>query len=585
MVVVFGDCFENASSIPDKFFERHFVANYCPLVFMEQSARNRTPDKLPASERAKLDEVCDRHLQTVLRLLQPKHVVGVGAYAEKCLDTRRRGDRRRRERHAHPAPEPCLTGSQQRLGRHRHQTTATSRYLVPPPLQGESTTIPCCSIQTNDLCTGDAFSVRCANGDRTISDHGIRSRILFAEIRPRQMNADQFQDLYKLLRGSKAATAVLDARALFMEKRLQQAYQKLSDARESFAESRSRVLRQTPEQQLDPKARDADRQLKKLKRKQDKTIETIKLFDELLPQLEKLVERQQRHQELEDAREHEAPAPDPSDQEAMAPNVAPADAAPESIQHEAKGYQVARISDLSKELITALSDAAQEQRLDIINQHFGFREVSSDEDLHGDALYYIQTKNAEILASTPSAEQMGDEICLISVIDHRTIKPFSRASFLKLGTSRKMVLLTARDDREESDVEQPEPAEGDEGEQNLLDLGAFSQLLTSAQRSGLVSDADQIGYVRDREFRMGKYDLAFQTIDAMFARFMASSGQRAQNLAREDADIAAGRIKISPKDLQAKRTRDRVQTQEIDRAKRRFQVVLEGLRVLMNTES
>ena len=84
---------------------------------------------------------------------------------------------------------------------------------------------------------------------------------------------------------------------------------------------------------------------------------------------------------------------------------------------------------------------------------------------------------------------------------------------------------------------------------------------------------------------MGNYDLAFQTIDAMFARFMASSGQRAQSLAREDAEIAAGRIKISPKDLQAKRARDRSQTQEIDRAKRRFQVVLEGLRVLMNTES
>ncbi len=59
--------------------------NYCPLVFMEESARNRTPDKLPAGERESLDEACDGHLQTTLAALKPQYVVGVGAYAEKCL--------------------------------------------------------------------------------------------------------------------------------------------------------------------------------------------------------------------------------------------------------------------------------------------------------------------------------------------------------------------------------------------------------------------------------------------------------------------------------------------------------------------
>ncbi|NND97302.1 MAG: single-stranded DNA-binding protein [Pirellulaceae bacterium] len=68
-----------------RFFAKQFVVNYCPLVFMESSARNRTPDKLPAAEREQLDAACDRHLQTVLATLQPKHLVGVGVYAEKCL--------------------------------------------------------------------------------------------------------------------------------------------------------------------------------------------------------------------------------------------------------------------------------------------------------------------------------------------------------------------------------------------------------------------------------------------------------------------------------------------------------------------
>lgn len=69
----------------DEFFDQHFVTNYCPLVFMEASARNRTPDKLTADERAPLDAACDRHLQAVLAALRPEFVVGVGVYAETCL--------------------------------------------------------------------------------------------------------------------------------------------------------------------------------------------------------------------------------------------------------------------------------------------------------------------------------------------------------------------------------------------------------------------------------------------------------------------------------------------------------------------
>jgi single-strand selective monofunctional uracil DNA glycosylase len=77
--------FEVRFGTPHRFFAEHFVMNYCPLVFMEESARNRTPDKLPASQRERLDAVCDHHLHTTLAALNPEFVVGVGAYAEKCL--------------------------------------------------------------------------------------------------------------------------------------------------------------------------------------------------------------------------------------------------------------------------------------------------------------------------------------------------------------------------------------------------------------------------------------------------------------------------------------------------------------------
>jgi single-strand selective monofunctional uracil DNA glycosylase len=68
---------------PERFFERHYIANYCPLVFMGETGVNITPDKLPASERQPLLDACNAHLRAVLRVLRPKVVVGVGGWAEK----------------------------------------------------------------------------------------------------------------------------------------------------------------------------------------------------------------------------------------------------------------------------------------------------------------------------------------------------------------------------------------------------------------------------------------------------------------------------------------------------------------------
>lgn len=70
---------------PEKFFARFFVANYCPLCFMEESGRNFTPDKLPASELEPLREVCDEALRRLVAHLSPLYVIGVGAFAEKRI--------------------------------------------------------------------------------------------------------------------------------------------------------------------------------------------------------------------------------------------------------------------------------------------------------------------------------------------------------------------------------------------------------------------------------------------------------------------------------------------------------------------
>jgi single-strand selective monofunctional uracil DNA glycosylase len=67
----------------ERFFERVFVANWCPLVFMEESGRNRPPDKLPAAERGPLFAVCNDALARVAETLEPQLVVGIGRFAEQ----------------------------------------------------------------------------------------------------------------------------------------------------------------------------------------------------------------------------------------------------------------------------------------------------------------------------------------------------------------------------------------------------------------------------------------------------------------------------------------------------------------------
>lgn len=66
---------------PERFFSRFFVLNYCPLLFLESTGRNRTPDKLRADERAALLPACDRALRDAVGALSPSLVVGVGAWA------------------------------------------------------------------------------------------------------------------------------------------------------------------------------------------------------------------------------------------------------------------------------------------------------------------------------------------------------------------------------------------------------------------------------------------------------------------------------------------------------------------------
>lgn len=89
---------------PQAFFKENLILNYCPLIFIEESGKNRTPENLPVKERRLLEEECDWALGEMLASLDPEWVLGIGAFAEKRLRRVLNGSSRRIGRILHPSP-------------------------------------------------------------------------------------------------------------------------------------------------------------------------------------------------------------------------------------------------------------------------------------------------------------------------------------------------------------------------------------------------------------------------------------------------------------------------------------------------
>jgi single-strand selective monofunctional uracil DNA glycosylase len=95
---------KNRFQTPERFFQRFWVANYCPLVFMEAGGRNRTPDKLPGTEKVPLFAACDNALRQTVQLLQPRCVVGIGTFAAQRAASALKDTPLRIGRITHPSP-------------------------------------------------------------------------------------------------------------------------------------------------------------------------------------------------------------------------------------------------------------------------------------------------------------------------------------------------------------------------------------------------------------------------------------------------------------------------------------------------
>lgn len=70
----------------ESFFGRYFVHNYFPLLLLEESGRNRTPNRLKADERRSVFPYCDKALRAIAEHLNPEFVIGIGAFATRRVE-------------------------------------------------------------------------------------------------------------------------------------------------------------------------------------------------------------------------------------------------------------------------------------------------------------------------------------------------------------------------------------------------------------------------------------------------------------------------------------------------------------------
>jgi len=228
-----------------------------------------------------------------------------------------------------------------------------------------------------------------------------------------------------------------------------------------------------------------------------------------------------------------------------------------------------RMDLFSRDFVESLAQAiSTDEQLAVLRSTFTVEVIQPDHRFEPESVYFVIGATSNSLIQTHSPAIVDGHLHFRSCMHDTPMKPLL------------LDRLHAAIERQRIYVVQPKTVDPSDRDK-ILDVGSFSQLIDAAQRSGLVPGIATIIQVRDCEFRLGRYQQALQLIESHFQGFQGRAAQRMQQLAREDLDIASGRVKMSGRDLQIKRQRDRQQTQAVDRARTRFSRVLEGLRALV----
>lgn len=262
------------------------------------------------------------------------------------------------------------------------------------------------------------------------------------------MDVDDFEALYRELRGSSSSQPIVDAKSAFADRDFQTAQSLLAEAYETYKESRSRILRQDVEKQVDAKAPDRDRQVRRLKRKQEKAQELIGKFEEILPQLEKYVERENARTQRAEERAREREKEDSKSVEVPSPSEisSASEVSMQPQQSSSNPGSVEERGDLDRLTVPAafekrFAESKGEEQLEVVSEYFGFRPFTESENVPPGSLYLLRESGKSVLIIAEQDPLNDDQMLCIDYFHPATTVPMTPAMMARLSEDRKLVML------------------------------------------------------------------------------------------------------------------------------------------------
>jgi hypothetical protein len=390
-----------------------------------------------------------------------------------------------------------------------------------------------------------------------MSSESPRRRIVIKE--------QDLEELYLLVQGAPFANLLLDAKSALMQRDHSQVLELVSTARHRFRQQHARTLRKGDEPGADsaPTSKEDARQRQKCER----VRLVLEALDDTVATLERMIKLR----------------------------AGSAVAAREAAEREAAPFASLLSMEFRKEYERASTPHTQTMA---IRRHFAVASPTAGDDRQDDLqegqLYFLRGKEHAYLVVLGATDAEDGQVPLRLALTGQVMRPVARDKLLEMACRRHFVRLVPRptesvglsaEDEHDATLDMSSTNDPTAGtaDQGRIDKGTFTQLFDAAQRSGLVANADLIAHTRDREFRLKDYQKAFQLMEGLFGKFTGLAIQREQRLRREELDIAAGKLQMSPKQLMEKRARDIAESQLVDRARSKFLRLLEGLRIMMRT--
>ncbi len=229
------------------------------------------------------------------------------------------------------------------------------------------------------------------------------------------MTADDLQDLYNELRGSRSSFPITDARGMFMDRQMQAALAKVQESYELYRESRYRILRQDPAKQVDAKAPDREAQIRRLTRKQNKAKEILAKFEELLPELTKLADKEKAKQAAAVVVKDEAAA---------------AQRSPFAVE-----------SDFDRVFLDGFQESDGDDQLDLVSSQFAFKPLAIESDIQFGAIYLLRDDGKSLLIRADKSTSGDRSITGVDIHRPENAIQLTHSSMIQLSQDRKLVVL------------------------------------------------------------------------------------------------------------------------------------------------